>query len=286
MGGSGPGLLFAVWGAGGLLATAASLWLVRRRGYGLALAVGSVVFAVSLGVCGAGGVALAVIAIVPAGLGFALVENAVMALVPRLADDAIIGRVYALSELLYAGAAGVGALVAPALIGALGVGGSLAAVGAAYGVAALCAWRSYARIDAGQERAGRIRELLRGVPFLAPLPLPRLERLVRGARERSAPAGTDIIRAGEPGEEFFVIESGTVLVLEYGRHQGPGTGFGEIALLRDVSRTATVRADTDVRLWSLRRSAFLAAITGHGEATRIADTEIDERLVRPPVGIE
>jgi MFS family permease len=283
MGNGGPGVLTAVWGVGGLLGSAVILVLVRRRGYGLALGVGSIVFAGGLALAAINAIPIAIGAMIPAGIGFALVEIAVMALVPRLADDAIVGRVYALSEVLYAGAAGVGALIAPALISALGVDGSLAAVGVAFGAGALVAQRTFARLDAGQEEAARVRELLRGVSFLAPLPLPRLERLVRAARPLSVPAGATVIRAGESGEEFFVVADGDVDVVEYGRRQGPGSGFGEIALLRDVPRTATVRAATDVSLLALTRAAFLGAVSGHGDAAHLADAVVAEHLARPRV---
>jgi MFS family permease len=283
MGNGGPGVLFAVWGAGGVLGGAAVLMLVRRRGYGLALALGAICFAAGVALAGVDGVPVAVAAMAPAGIGLALVEAAVMGIVPRLADDATIGRVYALSEVLYAGAAGVGALIAPVLIDALGAAGSLAAVGIAFGVGATLALKSFARLDAGQEEAARLRELLRGVSFLAPLVLPRLERLVRGAQAVAIPAGATVIRAGEPGEEFFVVEDGTVEIVEYGRKQGPGTGFGEIALLRDVPRTATVRALTDVRLWALSRRSFIAAVTGQGDASHLAEAVVSEQLARARV---
>lgn len=280
MGNGGPGVLFAVWGVGGLLGSVVILALVRRRGYGLALLVGAVGFGAALAVTGLDGVALAVAAMVPAGLGFALVETGMMALVPRLADDAVVGRVYALSELAYAGAGGLGALIAPLLIDALGIAGSITAVGVIYGALALLSWRRCERLDDAQEQAGGLRDLLRGVPFLTPLPLPRLERLVRDAHPVTVPAGTAVVTAGEPGAEFFVIQDGTVQIAETGREQGPGTGFGEIALLRDVPRTATVRAASDVRLWSVSRSSFVAAVTGHGDATRLADAVVTEHLAR------
>jgi MFS family permease len=283
MGNAGPGVLTAVWGIGGLLGSALILFLVRRRGYGLALAAGSIVFAGGLALAAINVIPMAIGAMIPAGIGFALVEIAVMALVPRLADDAIVGRVYALSEVLYAGAAGVGALIAPSLISGLGVDGSLAAVGIAFGAGAIVAQRTFARLDVGQEEAGRVRELLRGVSFLAPLPLPRLERLVRAARPLTVAAGATVVRAGEIGQEFFVVADGIVDIVEYGRRQGPGSGFGEIALLRDVPRTATVRAATDVRLLALTRPAFLGAVSGHGDATELADAMVAEHLARPRV---
>jgi predicted MFS family arabinose efflux permease len=283
MGDGGPGVLYAVWGAGGVIGSAVILVLVRRRGYGLALLVGAFTFAIGLAVAGVDGVPVAVAAMIPAGLGFALVETAVTGLVPRLADDAIVGRVYALSEVVYAGAAGVGAAIAPLLIDAFGAAGSLTVVGAAFAGGAVLAWRSYGRIDVGQEQAGRVRELLRGVSFLAPLPLTRLERLVRGAREMTVAEGEDVIRIGESGDEFFVIERGDVEIVEYGRRQGPGEGFGEIALLRDVPRTATVRAANDLRLWALTRRTFIAAVTGHGDAGHLADAVVAEHLERPQI---
>jgi MFS family permease len=199
MGSGGPGVLWTVWGAGGMLGSVAMLSLVRRRGLGLVLVVGALTFAIGLGVAGLEGEALAVAAMIPAGIGFSLVETAVMAVVPRLADDAVLGRVYALSEILYAGAAGLGALLAPVLIDWLGAAASLSALGAAFAVAAIVAWRSYSRLDAAQEQAGRVRELRRGLPFLARLPLPRLPRLMRDARAAIFNAGAPVMTVGGAG---------------------------------------------------------------------------------------
>jgi MFS family permease len=283
MGNGGPGELYIVWGIGGVLGSAVLLALVRRRGYGLALLVGCVSFAVGVGVAGADGIPLALLAMLPAGVGMALVEVAFMALVPRLADDAVAGRVYGLAEVAYSGAAGIGALLAPPLIHWLGTPGSLAAGGVAFGLLAVGASATLARLDTGQEKASRVRELLRGVSFLAPLPLPRLERLVRGAHPLVVPAGGTVFRAGELGSEFYVIDEGSVEVEEYGRQQGPGSGFGEIALLLDIPRTATVRAVTDVRLWRITRRAFLAAVSAHGDVGRLAHATVDEHLARPLV---
>jgi CRP-like cAMP-binding protein len=89
-----------------------------------------------------------------------------------------------------------------------------------------------------------------------------------------------VVAQGDPGDDFFLIEEGTVDVLEYGRQQGPGEGFGEIALLRDVPRTATVRADTDARLYALERDDFLAIVTGNSLAHTEADAVAGDRLAR------
>ena len=281
MGEGGPGLLNVGFGVGGLIASVLLLVLLRRRGYGLALLVGALVFAAGLVLVGRGGAAVAIAALVPMGIGFSLVQTGAMAVVPRLADDAVMGRVYALFEVLNAGAAGVGSLLAPLLVELLGARNGLAVTGVGFALATMLARRSLANLDAGQEQADRIRALLRGLPATAPLPLPMLERLVRGVRPVSARRGEVLMTAGEPGEDFMIIESGHVEIVEYQRVIGPGDGFGEIALLRDVPRTATVRALDDVHLWALGRRTFLAAVTGWPDARRAADDVVEGYLQRP-----
>jgi len=118
--------------------------------------------------------------------------------------------------------------------------------------------------------------LLRRVPMLAALPEPVVERLAREAVDASFRAGTPIVREGEPGDRFYVVKSGTVEIL--GRTFGSGSGFGEIALLRDVPRTATVRAASDASLWSLERDSFLRALLGNVRAQTAATAVADARL--------
>jgi len=280
LGDGGPGLLYLVWGIGGVAGSAVLLRIVRRTGYGRALAVGALMFGLLVAVAGVGDAVVAVAVMLPVGLGFALVEGAVMGVIPRLADDAVIGRVYGVSELLYAGMAAVGASLAPAFIAWWGVGGSMVAVGTGYVVLSLATWRRCARLDRGQQRATRVRDLLHDVPFLTPLPLPQLERLVRAARPVRAAAGDTVVAIGEVGSEFFVIDTGDVDVLEYGRRMGPGEGFGEIALIRDVPRTATVTARSDVLLWAVDRGPFLAALGASDAALSTASGVVDRHLSR------
>ena len=284
MGTGGPGVLMTAWGVGGMLGGAVLLWLLRKRGYGLALGVGGVAFAACMVLAPLGGSVLAVSAMIPLGLGFALIQAGVMAIIPRLADDAVVGRVYGLMEMLYSGGTAAGALIAPVLIRLVGIGGSMVVVGCGFGCVTLLLLPVLGRLDVHQERASRVRDLLRAIPFFSPLPLPRLERLVEEAQPLHVPAGVAMIRVGEHGDAYYALERGEVEVVEFQRRQGPGTGVGEIALLRDVPRTATVRAVTDVDALRISRSMFLAAVTSHGGAKREADAIVDGYL--SPVAAE
>jgi CRP-like cAMP-binding protein len=90
-----------------------------------------------------------------------------------------------------------------------------------------------------------------------------------------------VFRAGEVGDRFYVVAAGELVVDVAGaaiRSLGPGQGFGEIALVHDVPRTATVRAATEATLLALDRDPFLAALTGQPRSQSIAANVADGRL--------
>ena len=101
-----------------------------------------------------------------------------------------------------------------------------------------------------------------------------LDRLARESHRLSVPAGTKVVTEGEPGDRFYVVADGTVEVLMGGepvrRLQG-GAWFGELALLHDVPRTATVVAVEDVVLWAVRREEFLGVVAGVVPAVDVAE---------------
>jgi CRP-like cAMP-binding protein len=148
-------------------------------------------------------------------------------------------------------------------------------VGAILPVAAVLGSRALAEIDRVVSAPAHL-ERLRGVPFLAVLPLPALELLAGRLSRVQAAAGEDVFREGDPGDRFYVIDAGEVEIAG-GRH-GPGGFFGEIALLRDVPRTATVHALTDVELLALERDDFIGAVTGHAPSAESANAVIGARL--------
>ena len=108
-----------------------------------------------------------------------------------------------------------------------------------------------------------------------------LEQLASRLGRVRVPAGQVVFRLGDPGDRFYVIGEGEVAVTLDGRppvRLGRGAYFGEIALLRDVPRTATVTARTEVELYALERDVFIAAVTGHAPSAEAADAVIASRL--------
>jgi CRP-like cAMP-binding protein len=126
-------------------------------------------------------------------------------------------------------------------------------------------------------------ELLQRVPMLRTLPLPSIEHLARGLEVVTVPAGQVVFSQGDVGDRYYVIEVGEVEVVGDGvvvTTLGPGEGFGEVALLRDSRRTATVVARTEVRLRALLSNRFLTVVLGFTPAAREATTGVDRLLDR------
>lgn len=183
------------------------------------------------------------------------------------------GRVFgAVESALVAGMA-VGSLAMPLLIHTIGLRSGMAVIGVAVGLLAVAAFSGLRRIDTIALAPAGL-GLLRGVPFFAPLPERALERLARSSSLVAVAAGDEVCREDDEGDHFYLIESGEADVIAHGRKAASlaaGDFFGEIALLRDVPRTATVVATSDVVLRTVERRYFLAAVTGHGEAEAQAD---------------
>jgi MFS family permease len=219
------------------------------------------------------------------GAGSVLVEVGGITLLQRSAENEVLGRVFAVLETTILAALAVGSLLAPALVHLLGARGALVVTGVFVPVLLLPLWPSLRRIDAEAVIAEEPLELLRRIEIFAELEEPVLERLAKGATAVSTAAGQVVVAIGEVGNHFYFIATGKAAVeLEDGatRELGPGDFFGEIALLRDVPRTATVRAVEPLELYAIGRDDFLEAVTGHDPTLASVENIVTSRL---PAGV-
>jgi MFS family permease len=282
LGNAGVGWLNSAWGLGGVLGGAGAAMLVTRGRNATALVVAGLAVGVPLiALTAVPEIAVAAVGLVILGVGYAVMEVAGLTLVQRLASDAVLARAFGVVEGTYWLTTGIGSLLAPVLVLALGLRGALLVVGVTLPAMMLLRWHALARLEASAPVPEDEYRLLRGLPMFAPLPIARLEELAMRATHVRRPAGETIIREGEVGDRFYVIAAGEVDVTEEGRFrrtEPAGDCFGEIALLRSVPRTATVVARTDVDLLALDRDEFLAAITGDRRALAAGQNLVEARL--------
>jgi hypothetical protein len=279
---SGVGLLDAMVGVGGLVGGFVALMLATRGRLAVDFGVGVIMWSAPLLIVVAFP-SLAPVLIVMAilGLGNSLVDINAFTIMQRLVSDEVMGRVFgAVDSALIAGMA-LGSLSMPLLMHTIGLRTGLLVLGTSVTVLALLSIGALRRIDTIALAPDGL-DLIRSVSLFAPLPERSIERLARVATVVKVPAGDVVVRQGDPGDLFYVIESGEAEVTVAGdlsMSLGPGGSFGEIALLRDVPRQATVRATTDLVLRAIDRRVFLQVVTGHSEARANADRAISRMLV-------
>ncbi len=187
----------------------------------------------------------------------------------RLSGDFVLARVLAVLETTFVAAIGLGAILAPALESLFGVRGALIVTGAALPLATAAAWSRLRSLEVGAPAPQEAFEALRRCRLFAPLPLATIEGLARRLVPLEVGTGTEVVTQGEVGDRFYLIIDGAVEILQDGvlrRRQGAGDSFGEIALLYDIRRTATVRALTSTHLFALDRDPFLLSVTGHTDS--------------------
>jgi len=198
----------------------------------------------------------------------------------RISPAQVISRVYAAIESALVGAMALGAALAPLLMHLMGFRGAIAVVGALVAGYAVTTFPRMRRLDARLVEPEGL-ALLRSLPLFAPLPPAQQETLAQGLARVEVAGGTTVVAEGETGDRFYVIVAGTVEVTQDGRLlriEEAGDFFGEIALLRDVPRTATVTATTDTVLLAMERQDFLAAVSGVQESRLAAQEVVSRRL--------
>ena len=277
---SGAAILSAAIGAGGILGGMAAFGLIGRRRLAPVVLASGLAWGVLFLVFGAlAPAALAPVLLIACGIALTLMDVAGRTALQRAVHDEVLARVFGILEGLMTVCLAVGAILLPVTVGLLGIPAAAVAFALVIPLVVLLASPGLRGIDRRANVPVRALALLRRLQLFAGLAPPTLESLARSGVWQSVPRSTVVIREGDPGETFYIVESGAVAVTRGGQPvrtlDAPGDGFGEIALLRDIPRTATVTAVSETVLLTLGRREFLAAVTGHpvvsAEAGRVVE---------------
>ncbi len=280
-GGEAVGYMTAALGVGGLIGAVGAMGLGGRRlavPFGIALVFWGLPI-VFMGPLPDLPFALLMLAVV--GAANSVEDVAAFTLLQRLIPDRILTRVLGVVWSLVMGGVALGSIAAPAIVDAAGPRSAFIAVGAILPLLALATYRMLAAIDREATPAPEL-ELIQRVPIFQPLSVAAKERIAANLVSQSVDAGEVVIRAGERGDRFYIVGDGALEITAKGllTTADEGDFFGEIALLRDVPRTATVTALVDSHLYVLLRDDFLAAVTGHEAARTAGHSVAEERLSR------
>lgn len=270
LGDPGVGMLNAALGFGGLLGAVFALSIARSNQVVRTQAAALAYWGAPIAVIGLFPIpAVAAVSMVVIGIANATYDVAIFTVFQRGCSNDERAPVFAAFEGVVGLGAVTGSLLAPVLLAGFGARGAMAVGGAILPILALVIYSRIGRADRITVVDEPTIQLLRQVPAFAELPLTALERLAADLDPVAFPAGTELMHQGDPGDRFIVIESGEIEVFVDGRliqRLGPGSGVGEIALLRRTPRTATVVAVSEVTGYSVGAPAFLAAVSGPAAA--------------------
>jgi MFS family permease len=278
-GGSEVGYLTAAIGAGGMIGALGAMTLGSRRlavVFGLALVFWGLPIAL---LAGSAYLPAAILLLAVVGVANSVEDVAIITLLQRTADEQLLTRVLAVLWGVAMGAVAIGSLTAPAIVDAVGVHAAFVVVGLILPLLTIATYRRLNAIDLAVAPSKEL-ELIGEVPMFSPLSLAAKESLAASLARVAVAPGQCVIRAGEIGDNFYVVAEGELEVDAGGTRTTVGAGdyFGEIALLLDVPRTATVTALTQSVLYALPRNAFLSAVTSHAAAYASGQEIADSRL--------
>ena len=280
-GAQGVGYLNSVLGIGSVVGGFLAISRVSRHRLAQDLNVGVVLWALPLVLVTIWPSPIAVlVAVVLLGLANPLVDVNLDTIVQRLTPDAVLGRVFGALEASVIATMALGSFLMPVLLHYWDLRTALAFIGLGVAAMALPFLPRMRRLDTRLTAPYGL-ELLQKITMFMPLTPALVEGLARKLTPVSFSSGDVVLLEGEKSDQFFVIESGMVQVTQAGavlRREGPGEFFGEIGLLRDIPRTATITAIEDTVLLALGRDEFLAAVTGQRESAMAAEDIVSHRL--------
>jgi MFS family permease len=225
-------------------------------------------------VAGSDALALTAVLLAAVGAARAVLQVAISMLLQRRVDPQRLARIFGLVEGLAMAGLAAGAVLVPVLMHFGGVALALFGTAAVLPLIALAGGRGTWRLDDGTTRPAVEIRVLRALPHFGPLPSQQLERLAVAAAHVQTPAGTEVVRQGEMGQDFYVLAQGEADVLIDGRrvnHLSAGTAFGEIAVLRSTPRSATVVTTTPAELYRIHGRTLLPVLSGHSASWQSAE---------------
>lgn len=284
-GGNWAGYLNAATGLGSVLAALVTAHALGRPRLALPLVASLACWTVALFGLAATQTAALMLALLAAVGGAQSTFNVTArTLLQRVARTDLLARVFGMLEGLEMVGLAVGSLLAPILIAIGGASAALIGVGLLLPLAALPVGRRLLDIDRHATVPVVQIALLRSLRMFALLPPATLESLARVLEPLALGPDVDVIVQGDEGDLLYVIADGAVEVLVDGTLVavlGRGSAFGEIALMHDVPRTATVRTKTAAHLYTLERDAFLGALTStptaYSSLQRLAERRLGEQ---------
>ena len=269
-----PGLFGAAFGFGAIVGGIASTALVSRTPLARwVLGAVAVIISAVVALAGAPMFVTALCLFPVMGLGRSVLDLSGRILLQRAAPQEALATTFAVLEALSLVCGALGVVVVQALIDLSGARAALVGVGVTLAIVIAGTAPALRHIDDLADAPVVEIRLLRRLAVFSALPGPELEGVARAGRHEHAPAGATIITEGEAGDRYYAIARGDVEVSvgqNAVRFMRGGDGFGEIALLADRPRTATVRAVTDVELLTIDRAAFLTVVGGHRPTNRAA----------------
>jgi MFS family permease len=291
LGNAGVGYINSAFGVGAVIGGIAAFGLTGARRLSPAFLIGVVLWGAPLALLAwSSKTVVALILFGVMGIGNSLIDVAGLTLVQRAVPDNVLARVFGVMSMLWLLSIGIGALLAPKLISWLGLTHALLVTGLGMVAVAIVFAARVVAIDAHAKApdADELR-LLGRVPIFTPLAGTTLEQLAGRLAPIVAEPGKEVVKQGEPGDRFYIVVEGELDVTADGQplsSLGTGDYFGEIALLRDTPRTASVTARTRSVLYALDRDDFLSAVTGHASSAEAAERVVSARLEGvPPVSV-
>jgi MFS family permease len=280
LGNAGVGLLQAATGVGAILGALAALVLIGRKRTAGDLGIGLFLFGAGLlAVAALPRTWAAIVGLAVLGIGNSVVDISAVTLLQRTTPRAVAGRVFGLVDAALIGGLGLGSISTPLLVHLVGIRTSLVVVGAILPVFAIATRQLLAGVDRSAVVPQEQLQAISTVPFLDVLPAQNKEALALALERVELSAGSTLFSQGEPGDRLYILAAGTLEIdLPGGPKVEHAPAFtGEIALLRDVPRTATVRIVEDATLWALDGSHFLDAVVGHTRSRSAADSVVASR---------